>query len=153
MTLTTATSLAKHNKPHSLPLVPRSSHSYYLRFRAVNSRCQAERPRTNPKVRLGPRSLNRSRRSCLVLLLKSKSTYAIVCDRRHQVLICLHSRKDDYAFFLQPVDVSQVPGYSDVIKRPMDLGTISTKVNRGKYRSLEEFTVRLIYPISTFCPT
>ncbi len=49
--------------------------------------------------------------------------------------------KDDYAFFLHPVDLAPVPGYSDVVSRPMDLGTMSTKVDKGKYRSLEEFAV------------
>jgi bromodomain-containing protein 7/9 len=52
-------------------------------------------------------------------------------------------RKDDYAFFLAPVDPSQVPGYSDVIKNPMDFGTVTTKVQRGRYKSLEEFAVRV----------
>lgn len=54
---------------------------------------------------------------------------------------CLPCRKDAYGFFLQPVDLSLVPGYLDIIKRPMDFGTISNKVDRGKYRSLEEFAV------------
>ncbi|KAI0631373.1 hypothetical protein C8Q77DRAFT_1159174 [Trametes polyzona] len=54
-------------------------------------------------------------------------------------LIAQIKKKDDYAFFLQPVDPAQVPGYSDVISRPMDLGTMTTKVEKGKYRSLEEF--------------
>lgn len=48
-------------------------------------------------------------------------------------------RKDDYAFFLKPVDPRLVPGYAEIIQRPMDLGTISTKVAKGKYRSLEDF--------------
>ncbi|KAI0324847.1 hypothetical protein GY45DRAFT_1438799 [Cubamyces sp. BRFM 1775] len=54
-------------------------------------------------------------------------------------LITQIKKKDDYAFFLQPVDPEQVPGYSDVIKYPMDLGTMSVKVDKGKYRTLEEF--------------
>ncbi|KAI0824381.1 hypothetical protein BC628DRAFT_1379256 [Trametes gibbosa] len=54
-------------------------------------------------------------------------------------LIAQIKKKDDYAFFLHPVDPAQVPGYSDLISRPMDLGTMTTKVERGKYRSLEEF--------------
>ena len=54
-------------------------------------------------------------------------------------------RKDDYAFFLEPVNPAQVPGYADVIKNPMDFGTITTKVQRGKYRSLEEFAVCMVY--------
>lgn len=53
----------------------------------------------------------------------------------------LGTRKDDYAFFLRPVDVDNVPGYSDVIKHPMDLGTMATKAEKGRYRSLEEFAV------------
>ncbi|KZP09348.1 hypothetical protein FIBSPDRAFT_802176 [Athelia psychrophila] len=54
-------------------------------------------------------------------------------------LISLIKKKDDYAFFLTPVDPSQVVGYSDVVKHPMDFGTIATKVSKGKYRSLEDF--------------
>ncbi|KAI0073975.1 hypothetical protein K474DRAFT_1665959 [Panus rudis PR-1116 ss-1] len=61
-------------------------------------------------------------------------------------LIAQIKKKDDYAFFLTPVDTSQVPGYTDVVKHPMDFGTITTKVEKGKYRSLEEFAsdVRLV---------
>ncbi|KAG6908536.1 hypothetical protein DXG01_004307 [Tephrocybe rancida] len=58
-------------------------------------------------------------------------------------LIAQIKKKDDYAFFLRPVDVSQVQGYTDVVKRPMDLGTMSLKVDRGKYRSLEDFATDL----------
>ncbi|KAF7986849.1 hypothetical protein HWV62_12566 [Athelia sp. TMB] len=58
-------------------------------------------------------------------------------------LINLIKKKDDYAFFLTPVDVSQVVGYSDVVKHPMDLGTMTTKVSKGKYRSLEDFAASL----------
>ncbi|KAG2037149.1 hypothetical protein BDR03DRAFT_920496 [Suillus americanus] len=55
-------------------------------------------------------------------------------------LIVQLKKKDDYAFFISPVDPSRVQGYAEMIKHPMDLGTMSTKVVRGKYRSLEEFT-------------
>ncbi|KAG6824668.1 hypothetical protein H0H92_006173 [Tricholoma furcatifolium] len=58
-------------------------------------------------------------------------------------LILQIKKKDDYAFFLQPVDVTQVEGYLDVVKRPMDLGTMTIKVDRGKYRSLEDFAADL----------
>ncbi|KAF7333485.1 Bromodomain-containing 7 [Mycena venus] len=54
-------------------------------------------------------------------------------------LIVQLKKKDDYAFFLKPVNPAQVPGYSDLIKRPMDLGTMTVKVQRGRYRSLEDF--------------
>jgi bromodomain-containing protein 7/9 len=39
------------------------------------------------------------------------------------------------------VEVDKVPGYLDVVKNPMDLGTIDDKVRRGRYRSLEDFAV------------
>ncbi|KAG2744848.1 hypothetical protein P692DRAFT_20837219 [Suillus brevipes Sb2] len=55
-------------------------------------------------------------------------------------LIVQLKKKDDYAFFISPVDPSRVQGYAEMIKHPMDLGTMSTKVAKGKYRSLEEFT-------------
>ncbi|KAA1473276.1 hypothetical protein DENSPDRAFT_267040 [Dentipellis sp. KUC8613] len=55
-------------------------------------------------------------------------------------LITKIKKKDDYAFFLHPVDASQVPGYSELIQRPMDFGTMTTKVEKGRYRSLEEFS-------------
>ncbi|KAJ2925847.1 hypothetical protein H1R20_g11247, partial [Candolleomyces eurysporus] len=48
-------------------------------------------------------------------------------------------KEDDYAFFLAPVDAENVPGYLDVVKCPMDLGTMTEKVNRGRYRSLDDF--------------
>ncbi|KAJ7457355.1 hypothetical protein FB451DRAFT_1406794 [Mycena latifolia] len=54
-------------------------------------------------------------------------------------LVVQLKKKDDYAFFLKPVNPAQVPGYSDLVKRPMDLGTMTTKVQRGRYRSLEDF--------------
>jgi hypothetical protein len=52
-------------------------------------------------------------------------------------------RKDDYAFFLEPVDPEKVPGYLDAIGQPMDFGTMTEKVAKSKYRSLDEFTVRM----------
>ncbi|VDB98086.1 unnamed protein product [Peniophora sp. CBMAI 1063] len=54
-------------------------------------------------------------------------------------LITKIKKKDDYAFFLAPVDVAAVPGYTDVVKQPMDFGTMTTKVARGRYRLLEDF--------------
>ena len=52
-------------------------------------------------------------------------------------------RKDDYAFFLKPVDIEKVPGYLDAITQPMDFGTMTEKVAKSKYRSLDEFAVRI----------
>ncbi|KAI0247260.1 hypothetical protein BJV78DRAFT_1285690 [Lactifluus subvellereus] len=54
-------------------------------------------------------------------------------------LIFKIKKKDDYAFFLKPVDPENVPGYMDVIKKPMDFGTMTEKVAKSKYKSLDEF--------------
>ena len=63
-------------------------------------------------------------------------------DNNRLTDVMVDCRKDDYAFFLRPVKSENVPGYADVVKRPMDLGTMSHKVSKGKYRSLEDFAVR-----------
>ncbi|KAJ3778677.1 hypothetical protein FB446DRAFT_712707 [Lentinula raphanica] len=61
-------------------------------------------------------------------------------------LIVNIKKKDSYGFFLTPVDLEQVPGYTDVVKEPMDFGTVSNKVARRKYRSLDDFAndIRLV---------
>ena len=40
--------------------------------------------------------------------------------------------------FLKPVDPMHVPGYYDVIKDAIDLGTIKTRLERGMYDDIEE---------------
>ncbi|KAJ8474879.1 hypothetical protein ONZ45_g15800 [Pleurotus djamor] len=58
-------------------------------------------------------------------------------------LISQIKKKDDYAFFLKPVDASAIPGYSEMITNPMDFGTMTVKVSKGRYRNLDEFTADL----------
>lgn len=41
--------------------------------------------------------------------------------------------------FLHPVDIDNVPGYKDIIRRPMDLSSISLSLKKGKYRVWYEF--------------
>ncbi|KAJ2163035.1 hypothetical protein GGF46_000221 [Coemansia sp. RSA 552] len=48
-------------------------------------------------------------------------------------------KRDSYGFFLEPVDTSAVPDYLNVIKRPMDLGTMQSKVDAEQYQSIDEF--------------
>lgn len=47
--------------------------------------------------------------------------------------------KDEYGFFLEPVDPLQVPEYRDVIKRPMDFGTMAKKVTAKQYPTFQAF--------------
>jgi len=41
--------------------------------------------------------------------------------------------------FLEAVSEDEVPGYYDVIKSPMDLGTIQKKLENGEYTGVEDF--------------
>lgn len=42
--------------------------------------------------------------------------------------------------FLEPVDLSCVPDYLDVVREPMDLSTVDRKLAEGKYTSAYEFS-------------
>lgn len=46
--------------------------------------------------------------------------------------------KDQLGIFLDPVDVTEVPDYPNVIKQPMDLGTMREKLREGQYESLDD---------------
>eukprot|EP01111_Echinosteliopsis_oligospora_P017316 TRINITY_DN7457_c0_g2_i4.p1 TRINITY_DN7457_c0_g2~~TRINITY_DN7457_c0_g2_i4.p1 ORF type:complete len:659 (+),score=190.63 TRINITY_DN7457_c0_g2_i4:163-2139(+) len=56
----------------------------------------------------------------------------------------------DHAWpFVKPVDPVElnIPDYFDIIKHPMDLGTIKSKLNSGAYENIKEFgeDVRLVF--------
>jgi bromodomain-containing protein 7/9 len=40
--------------------------------------------------------------------------------------------------FAQPVSETEVPGYSNIIKKPMDLQTMKTKLDRGAYKKVAD---------------
>lgn len=94
---------------------------------------------TQEKKALRPAKLKPLKEVLAKLISQIKKLVDITLCDPAGVLIMF--RKDDYAFFLKPVDSSAVTGYSDIIRFPMDLGTMTDKVNRGKYRSLEDFSV------------
>ncbi|CDW98592.1 hypothetical protein [Sporisorium scitamineum] len=48
-------------------------------------------------------------------------------------------RRDSYKFFCEPVNPDEVPGYTDVIKTPMDFGTMQRKVDDRLYSHMDEF--------------
>lgn len=52
-------------------------------------------------------------------------------------------RKDPSAFFSFPVTDLIAPGYSTIIKRPMDFGAMKEKVKNEYYESPEELKVHL----------
>jgi len=52
------------------------------------------------------------------------------------------SRKDVYNIFQFPVSDAVAPGYSKVIKQPMDFLTMSLKIERNEYINIEQLKVR-----------
>lgn len=55
----------------------------------------------------------------------------------HKILDQLVS-KDVKEIFLEPVDVNEVPDYANVIKNPMDLGTMRQKLRDGMYETIDD---------------
>ncbi|KAJ7552517.1 hypothetical protein O6H91_06G058700 [Diphasiastrum complanatum] len=56
-----------------------------------------------------------------------------------EVLLDNLQKKDTYQVFAEPVDASLIPDYYDIIKDPMDFGTIRKKLTEGRYVTLELF--------------
>ncbi|KAL8161510.1 hypothetical protein V2J09_012999 [Rumex salicifolius] len=48
-------------------------------------------------------------------------------------------RRDEYNVFAEPVDPAQVEDYNEIIKDPMDFGTMRAKLQEDMYRSLPQF--------------
>lgn len=59
-------------------------------------------------------------------------------------------RKDPNAFFSFPVTDLIAPGYSLIIKRPMDFSTMKEKVKRECYQSLDELKVSRLRSFLSF---
>jgi cell division septation protein DedD len=47
--------------------------------------------------------------------------------------------KDKNYLFLHPFDLSQTPGYTDVVQKLMDLGTLSSNLESGAYATRQDF--------------
>ncbi|KAD7477114.1 hypothetical protein E3N88_00250 [Mikania micrantha] len=60
-------------------------------------------------------------------------------DRKLLVFILERlQKKDTHAVFSEPVDPNELPDYHEVIKQPMDFGTVRSKLDEGLYSNLEE---------------
>ncbi|XP_002076191.3 peregrin [Drosophila simulans] len=55
----------------------------------------------------------------------------------NKLLDALEAR-DSMQIFREPVDTSEVPDYTDIVKQPMDLGTMRAKLKECQYTSLEQ---------------
>ncbi|CAK7323467.1 unnamed protein product [Dovyalis caffra] len=56
-----------------------------------------------------------------------------------EFILDILQRRDRQEIFAQPVDPDEVVGYYNIIKEPMDFGTIRAKLQEGLYTSLEQF--------------
>lgn len=50
-------------------------------------------------------------------------------------------KRDPHQFFAWPVNDNFAPGYSNIIRRPMDFSTIKQKIDDNEYKSLNCFIV------------
>ena len=65
--------------------------------------------------------------------------YASLSDLTFQC----YCRLDGYAVFAKEVNDEEAPGYSDVVKFPMDFGKMRTKVRKGEYGTGSEAAAAL----------
>lgn len=61
-----------------------------------------------------------------------------------ELLLPSLERKDPRQFFAWPVTDNIAPGYSTIIKKPMDFSTMKMKIEDNQYKMLQEFTVNSI---------
>jgi hypothetical protein len=58
--------------------------------------------------------------------------------------LLLFFRRDRQFIFAEPVDGEANPSYYEVIKNPIDLATIKSKIDREEYSSLQELQVNCV---------
>lgn len=62
----------------------------------------------------------------------------------HELLLSILEKLavyDDEGIFAEPVDLSEVPDYLDIVKEPMDFSTMRNKINSNQYSCVEDFEV------------
>lgn len=78
--------------------------------------------------------------STIVSLMWYKSKDHFVCCCKSKCIVFIF-RKDPHGFFAFPVTDAIAPGYSMIIKHPMDFGTMKEKIAANEYKSVTEFKV------------
>lgn len=74
----------------------------------------------------------------------SITQYKLIHNLQHNISCCSYSligRKDKEGIFQDPVTDLIAPGYSLIIKDPMDLSTMKTKIDSNEYRNVMEYRV------------
>ncbi|KAI7979622.1 Bromodomain and PHD finger-containing protein 3 [Camellia lanceoleosa] len=65
-----------------------------------------------------------------------------------QLVLDILQRRDTHEIFAEPVDPKEVEDYYEIIKEPMDFGTMRAKHHEGMYTNLEQFEARAIYDLA-----
>ena len=78
------------------------------------------------------------------LALKSEQILSLVL---YWIMLCTTCpfRKDPHGFFSFPVTDAIAPGYSMIIKHPMDFSTMKDKIMNNDYNTVTEFKVRRVF--------
>lgn len=76
-------------------------------------------------------------------LFNSKLNMFFVIKLKHKNVLSYLNRKDPSSFFSFPVTDFIAPGYSMIIKNPMDFSTMKEKIKNNGYQSIEELKVSL----------
>jgi len=109
----------------------------------ITRRSDSLRPPGSPsKGSMSPRSVEareREQRACVVRLKLEQSPFNKLLDYILKEL----EKKDPKQFFAWPVTDNFAPGYSNVIKKPMDFSSIKQKIDDHQYTTLPELEVCL----------
>ncbi|KAH9606784.1 hypothetical protein KSS87_009804 [Heliosperma pusillum] len=81
----------------------------------------------------GPTNASTSAAAASATALPDRKLLLLVIDRLQ--------KKDTRGVFAEPVDPEELPDYHEVIETPMDFGTVRSNLDRGRYKTLEQFEV------------
>ncbi|PHU07598.1 hypothetical protein BC332_24087 [Capsicum chinense] len=56
-----------------------------------------------------------------------------------ELILDMLQRRDTHEIFAEPVDPTEVEDYYEIIKDPMDFGTMRAKLHEGMYQNLQQF--------------
>ncbi|KAJ1989052.1 hypothetical protein GGI25_002821 [Coemansia spiralis] len=112
------------------------------------------RRRGRPPLR-GKRSFSSTRLtgSVSAAVQRPLSTFTTTVSLKSSLmrLITRIRKRDSYGFFLEPVNTHAIPDYLNVIKQPMDLGTIQRKVHSNAYMGIDEFRQDIVLVCDNAC--
>lgn len=89
-----------------------------------------------PKTPSSSSESGREPRTCVIKMKQQKSPL----NKLLEYLLRILEKRDPHHFFAWPVTDDIAPGYSKIIKIPMDFSTIRQKIDDNDYLTLTEFT-------------